>query len=316
MKEKVNKYLEDTFKDIPSTKQLVELKDEIRSNLLASVDDYKREGRNEEEAYNMAIERMGDMRELATGLKDTNYTPNIAPRPMSDFLSKGHIIGYVVTTTIFLFGLISAAMLFVQGPELAAQGYLGNVPELRAKALFGYYLGVHREAIIATIGMLMVSMCLCIPAYTFLGLTQDSEYTYPMNKKRAGLYTLGVGVILFGGFAAVISYLSTAMLFVGIATLIPFWVPAIGLFVYLGLTERDRTKMNEKWANEWIAYYTNPKTRMIHEAFSGGLWILTIGAVILVAMIAGFKFCWIPFVVAVALQVIVGGIINAIAQNK
>lgn len=69
MTDKLRDYIDELFKDAPSSKKTVEMKEEILQNLRDRYNDLLEEGKNEEAAYNIAVAGIGDMSELIDELK-------------------------------------------------------------------------------------------------------------------------------------------------------------------------------------------------------------------------------------------------------
>jgi hypothetical protein len=128
-----------------------------------------------------------------------------------------------------------------------------------------------------------------------------------MRKKRAALYTAGAGVAAFGLVLFPLTYFATGRgLMEAIATLFPFVLPGAGLLVFLGLTERGRLK-------PWAAERMLAEVRGAHEGaaavrfglYSGAVWIFAVGGFVLAGFLIGFRYSWLVFVFAVAVQLVV-----------
>ncbi|EDK34721.1 permease prefix domain 1-containing protein [Clostridium kluyveri] len=76
MYEKLRKNLEDLFENAPKTNKANELKEELLANLIDKYDDLVSSGKNEEEAFKIAISSVGDVNELINGLNDSNVLDN------------------------------------------------------------------------------------------------------------------------------------------------------------------------------------------------------------------------------------------------
>lgn len=76
MYEKLRKNLEDLFENAPKTNRANELKEELLANLIDKYDDLVSSGKNEEEAFKIAISSVGDVNELINGLNDSNVLDN------------------------------------------------------------------------------------------------------------------------------------------------------------------------------------------------------------------------------------------------
>ena len=57
----VKKYIDNLFKDVGSSQQLFDLKEELSTNMREKITDYKSRGMEEEQAYKEAIISMGDL---------------------------------------------------------------------------------------------------------------------------------------------------------------------------------------------------------------------------------------------------------------
>jgi hypothetical protein len=95
-----------------------------------------------------------------------------------------------------------------------------------------------------------------------------------------------------------------------IATLIPFFIPGLGLLVFLRLTEKDTRKpwvraRYEKEARASRELWSDPVTAARFGMASGAIWIFAAGCFFLFGFLCGFHFSWLAFVFAVALQLAV-----------
>lgn len=72
MNENIRKYVNDLFENAPNTKRANDLKEEIISNAQDKYNDYKEEGKTEEEAYQKVIEEIGEVDELIEELNKSN----------------------------------------------------------------------------------------------------------------------------------------------------------------------------------------------------------------------------------------------------
>jgi hypothetical protein len=106
-----------------------------------------------------------------------------------------------------------------------------------------------------------------------------------------------------------------------IAILIPFVLPGTALLAFLVLTEKDRLK---PWAKEFrrgavkreMEMWNNPAVAARFGLFSGAIWIFAFGLFIMLGFIIGFKFSWLAFVFAVAIQLLVQGVMSKPGNGK
>jgi uncharacterized membrane protein YbhN (UPF0104 family) len=95
-----------------------------------------------------------------------------------------------------------------------------------------------------------------------------------------------------------------------ITTLIPFFIPGLALLVFLLLTEKDVRKpwareRHEKEARARQSPWSDPLAAARLGMISGAIWIFAAGLFILLGLILGFRFSWLVFVFAVAVQLAV-----------
>ena len=76
MDNKLKAYVDNLFKDAPTTVKAYEVKEEILQNLREKYGDLIKDGKSEEAAYNIAIESIGDLSELFSELQESNVGSN------------------------------------------------------------------------------------------------------------------------------------------------------------------------------------------------------------------------------------------------
>jgi uncharacterized membrane protein YbhN (UPF0104 family) len=126
-----------------------------------------------------------------------------------------------------------------------------------------------------------------------------------MSNKRAFSYSIAAEVLLFGIFATGIVYYAGQKPFIVLSTFMPFAIASAIVFIYLGLTEKSRRKMDSEWEKHWVEYYSNPQTATLRGSISGALWIFAIAAFFLVAFNLGWKYSWIVFVIATGVELLI-----------
>lgn len=276
VKDKIKKYVDNLFLDIYDTKELRELKEEISANLLEKVNDLVSNGKNEEEAFREAVSNLGDMDELVGNLKRASKEKFQEDINQDLDLDKKHIIAYTVASAILLFGAMTAGIVYLQNKDL-----------------------------MATTGTLMPFLMVSVILFMYFGLTQETKHSYGMKPKRALLYCLATAVLMFGIFSTGFAYFSGQELFAVLATSMPFIISSTIVFIYLGLTEKNRTKMDEDWQNQWVKHYSDPQTMMLRGNISGALWIFTFAAFLLIGFTIAWKYSWIVFIVAIGFEILI-----------
>ena len=167
-----------------------------------------------------------------------------------------------------------------------------------------------------TTGALMPFFITATALFVYFGLTQETPQDYGMNSKRAMAYSVATLVMLVGIFVAGCVYFSGKELFVVLATLMPFILPSVVIFIYLGLTEKSRGKMDAAWQKQWVENYSNPQTMMLRGNISGALWIFSFAAFFLIGLTIGWKFSWIVFIFAVGFEVLIEAYFSANGKRK
>ena len=89
--------------------------------------------------------------------------------------------------------------------------------------------------------------------------------------------------------------------------IIPFVLPGICILAFMLLTEKDRLK---PWAKDFRkkAALHDPASAARFGLISGAIGIFTIGLFLLLGFLIGFKYSWLVFIFAAALQLLVQGL--------
>lgn len=77
---KIRAYIDHEFEQVPQTKKILELKEELLGNLIEKYNDYLKNGKSEEEAYTAVISGIGDISELIDNLRE--------PYPLAPYTEK------------------------------------------------------------------------------------------------------------------------------------------------------------------------------------------------------------------------------------
>ena len=80
MSKKINSYVEVLFSDIPRSERANELKEELLANMSEHFEDHIKDGKTEEEAFNLVINSLGNIDEMLADImpneefiKQSNY---------------------------------------------------------------------------------------------------------------------------------------------------------------------------------------------------------------------------------------------------
>jgi VIT1/CCC1 family predicted Fe2+/Mn2+ transporter len=290
--------IEEMFSDYESTAGLADFLEELESNLNDRVASHRRKGMGEQEAEAKALEELGDVSSLANELS---------------LKRKQEVFSEMYMKTRNYITAKRSALYALCGLVLGAAILLPLIVRLES--------GISAAAISAALPFVMAG----ILGFIYLGLTQETAAHSPMRPKRALLYVLAVGLILFGAISAVITYAVTqyntpadgAVEAVGV--LLVFALPGIALCVFLGLTEQDRrkpwmVKLHEEYAKkytsaEFMEQSANPFGSQSRAArfgvLSGALWVAAIAGFIFLTIAAGIKLSWLAIVAAIIIQLLI-----------
>jgi hypothetical protein len=256
-------------------------------------------------AFDKAAAELGDVSALADeiSLKRRREVYEEAYLGIRRYMKAPRVAAWVIFGALLLSGLVAAAIAYFS-PPLAGLGRLEQ------------YGGLF--------GTIMASLCLTVPAFCFLGLTQESASHYPMSKKRAAWYTLAAFLLSAGISLLPLTYFSTGHALNGsglaiisaLGILMPFVIPGAALLVFLCLTEKDRSK---PWTRELrssalkheMEIWNDPATANRFGLFSGAIWIFAAGLFLVLGFSIGFRFSWLAFVFATAFQLLVQGMMTA-----
>jgi hypothetical protein len=216
LEDKVRAYTDKLFAGVGESQQLFDLKEELAINIKEKTADNETKGMDEEQAFREAVISMGDLSGLIDDMRKLGQDK--ARRAVySSITTRISIAGIIAGVLLILFGLFTSAML-----------YLMEDPGITATAVTG-------SGIFVVVGGALL---------TYSILTRETDKKYAVNKFRAALYALSIGLFLFGIFTSTVTYFEVAESFIPVASLMIFFLPAVGLFLYLILTERDRRKEN------------------------------------------------------------------------
>jgi hypothetical protein len=313
---KAKEFVKSLFKDYEETPALQDFMEEIQGNLEERTASLVKKGLSETEAFIKASAELGDIGALAEelSLKRRQEVYQDAYLGIQRYMKPSRVAGYVAFGAILVFGIICS--------------------------LIVYFSSMDRTG---TFASFLPFFTASVAGFTFLGLTQETAAAYPMKKNRAAWYTLAAGLIAFGIALFPVIYFSiqdhvithpeylpkhfplsiTAewKLVPALAVEIPFLIPGIGLLVFLCLTEKNRLK---PWALQYAASFSanlekqitdnicksaeqwqNPAYGERFGLFSGAIWVFAAGLFIALGFAIGFKYSWLVFIFAVAVQLLV-----------
>jgi uncharacterized membrane protein len=117
MDNKLKAYVDNLFKDAPTTVKAYEVKEEILQNLKEKYSDLIKDGKSEEAAYNIAIESIGDLRELFAELQEGNIVSDNEESHRYAALKAVCAMIYVLAVVPLVMGIVySSIVLAVSVP--------------------------------------------------------------------------------------------------------------------------------------------------------------------------------------------------------
>jgi len=304
-------FVDSLFKGYEETSALEDFKEELLGNFNAKIESYVKKGMDTEAAFTKASAELGDVSALADelSLKKRKEIFEEVYMDIRNYMSAKRVAGYVIFGFLALFGIISAVIAFF--------------------AVKGWVAGFKFSALFVT---MLPFLTAAAAGFTWLGMTQETASVYPIGKKRAVWYAAASGLIAFGLFSMPVVYLNgrfvdgvsgasvsgldnlvTIVPFIGL--MIPFVLPGIGILVFLGLTEKDRLKpwaknLRDKAVKREMEMWNDLETASRFGIFSGAIWIFAVGLFILLGFLIGFKFSWLVFIFATAIQLLVQGLMS------
>ncbi|MCL2472509.1 MAG: permease prefix domain 1-containing protein [Treponema sp.] len=319
-------YVQSLFSDYEESVNLNDFMEEIQSNLDARIASLVGKGSTAEEAFDKACAELGDISALAKelSLKKRREVFEEVYMDVRKYMSPCRITAYVIFGFVALFGVIISFISYFATRSLNldesvfAPGWLFGTGmsdwPFQIATRFHIELGIT-----VLLGTLLPFLVASVAGFTYLGLTQETKTHYPMGKKRAAWYTVAAALICFGLLVMFITYftvrfgITTFSIMISIATLIPFVLPGGGILCYLLLSEKKRFKpwaasMQDETAKKEMEIWNDPATASRFGMFSGAIWIFAIALFLLLGFLVGFRFSWLVFVFAVAIQLLVQGL--------
>ncbi|MDR2069504.1 MAG: permease prefix domain 1-containing protein [Spirochaetaceae bacterium] len=290
-------FVDRLFSEYEETADLRDFKEELLSNLEARIASLAAKGLDAQEAFEKASGELGDISVLADqiSLRKKQEIFQDAYMGMRRYLKPPRVAFYVIAGAWVILGAVIALVVYFTREEQSA--------------LEAFWKP--NERIISTLGVLLAFIPPSAAAFAFLGVTQETVSRYPHSKKRGAWYALAAGVLSFGVLFFPLTYFATDRgLMEATATLIPCFIPGLALLIFLQLTERDYLKpwaraRYEKEIRINREMWSDPVIAARFGMVTGAIWIFAAGLFFLLGFIVGFKFSWLVFIFAVAVQLAV-----------
>ena len=278
----IHRLLDEAFAGVDMTPDAQDLKEEIRANLVARVDELEGAGTPPTDAARQAVAELGDVREL---LGDPVLA---APRRGDgrDDYARHRVrpkAGYVVRAVVW-------SIAAVVGIVLGTLGAAGVLP-LPIGPIIGLY-GVAATALGLLIGD---------------SLAQETTTNHPMPETRAGGYALATFLAAYGlAFAGIVAFQALPIWGVVFAAL--GIIASIILFAFLGATQTNRHKA---WVRQQAASYPpnrfeeEPETAARFGIYTAVIWLVTFGVIVALVFTVGWWWAPLAFLGGLAVMMIV-----------
>lgn len=209
--EKIHRKLDEIFASAEPSQELFDLKEELAANIRDKVSENKQAGMEEDQAIKEAFIAMGDLSDLIEDMRRQGQST--ARRAVySSMTMRVSNTGIIASVVLILFGAFNMTMLaFMNVPRVAVSG----------------------SSIFAVIGGALLTYSL---------LTRETKNRYAMDKVRAMLYAVAVGLILFSFQVSADAGFATGKIFPAVGSMMFFFIAGAALWLGLILTGHSRKK--------------------------------------------------------------------------
>ncbi|MDR2109721.1 MAG: permease prefix domain 1-containing protein [Spirochaetaceae bacterium] len=287
-------FVDRLFSEYEETAELGDFKEELLSNLEDRIASLAAKGLDKQAAFEKAAGELGDISALAD---------QISLRKKQEILQDAYMGARKYLSPLRTGFYVTAGAWLILGGVIALVVYLSGENQSALEAFWE-----PNKKLVNTLGSLMAFIPVSAAVFTFLGITQETASRYPRSKKRGAWYALGAAALAFGAVLFPTTYFAADRgLMEAIASLIPFFIPGLGLLFFLLLTEKDNRKpwaraRYEEEARVSMAMFNDPVAAARFGMVSGAIWIFAAGLFFLLGFLVGFRFSWLVFIFAVAVQ--------------
>jgi MFS family permease len=275
----IHRYLDEAFAGIAMTPEIQDLKEEIRGNLAARVDELTVGGMETSAAAAKAVDELGDISELVSQIDAGEH---VATRSVAAASADAYLVNRVRPKPAFVVGVVVAAIVATAALLLAVLGAIRSLP---------LPIGV----IIALIGLSATGIAWIVGD----SLAHETTTNHPMSGKRAGGYFLATFLavygLAFGGLVALGALPVWAVVFVAVGV-----VAAIVLFAFLGATQTNRKK---SWARAVERQYEfedrfsqDPVAAARFGLYTVIIWVIALAGFVVLSIAVGFAWSWLALV--------------------
>ncbi|MCM3055300.1 hypothetical protein [Caldibacillus thermoamylovorans] len=281
----LKEFIDQAFEKYEESPELIDFKEELLTNLQDRLKSLEANGIKRADALRQIQIEFADINKIADEMSLEKKKEVFEMRYMSlrNFVTKTRAAIYTILGVLTVFAIIISCFSYL---------LLGKVD--------------------AVTGVMMLFLSVPLAGFVYLGLTQETATRNPMRPMRAAIYAVAVFVFLFGVILVPIGPMSifgeAKSLEGALAVLIPFALPSLGVITFLVITEPEHRKAwvlkEAEKQNEWAKNFETSGNAQTFGIMTAALWILAIGAFILLLIMKLWVFSWIPFVVALALMMV------------
>lgn len=276
MEQKIRKHIEGLFITAPNTRQANELREEIIRNTIERYHDFLEEGKNQQEAYNLAIAGIGDINELIVEL---------GGREIEDQTYTAEQLRTVNNRKKMFTGVAAALYILCVTPTIVLDGTaLENI-----SSVFLFFM-----ISIAT-GMLVYS------AKTKYIDLENNPAAAAKIRKSAVMKAVAVG--LFISCVTPCIFLSEAGILANIAPVFMLMMIAAGVVILI-LNKGGDQNIDKKKIGREAAALPKKKISGMYRMLVAVLWVIVSVVFIILLTVSPYTigFAWLVFPLAAALQ--------------
>ncbi len=283
----IHRLLDEGFAGVPSTPLAQDLKEELRANLVARVEEIEATGLSAVDAARRAFSELGDIRTIlddAAGAAADGESPAAEWRRhqvkwRAGFVVRASILPIVSAAGLVLAFLIGAGL--IPGGAPAAGGMM---------AVFALLLGF-----------------VCADS-----LQQETSSSYPMPRGRAIGYGVGLAVLLAGVGSLALSWVGPWPLWAWLVGGSMLTIAGIGVLAGLGATQTNRHKpwvreMKQTWpggeasAKQYTGnrFERDPSAAARFGIYTAVLWIVAVTVGVLLGIFTGWWWSALPAIGAI-----------------
>ncbi|MDY0908761.1 permease prefix domain 1-containing protein [Microbacterium sp. CFBP9034] len=271
----IHRLLDEAFAGVEMTPEAQDLKEEVRANLVARVEELETSGRPSSDAARQAIAELGDVSELLGEQTDA--------APARDSYAAMQLRHRVRPKAGFVVRAVVWSLVFVVGMTVAVLGATGALP-------------LPLGAIIGLVGFASNGLALLVGD----SLSQETTTNHPMPANRAGGYFLATLLGTFGlGFGVIV--VLGAMPLWGIVFAALGVIAAIILFAFLFASQTNRHKAWVRQAQHEASHVGNrfedePETAARFGIYTAVIWLVTFGVIVALVFTVGWWWAPLAFV--------------------